>query len=257
MTDQWDFYVLHLDNAPASLFVDFGIEDEAPRLDLAHLAMLRLTMNQPREDGLSSAEEFDRLCALEDELNAEVAAADIGFVGRITTRGYRDFHYYVADPAAWEARVAQVMARHPDYRYRTGTREDPQWATYFNDLLPGPEDRQRLENRQVCSRLEALGDALTAPRLLDHFAYFEDEASAQAFITEAVQQGFTCVEGPVRTSDEDPFSVQLARVDVPGFDTIDELTLPLWEAARRHGGDYDGWGCEVQEAPAEGPGQAR
>ena len=36
---------------------------------------------------------------------------------------------------------------------------------------------------------------------------------------------------------------QLWRVDVPAYETIDEVTFPLFRLAARHGGAYDGWEC--------------
>jgi hypothetical protein len=36
------------------------------------------------------------------------------------------------------------------------------------------------------------------------------------------------------------------RVDVPAYSNIDEITLPLFEAAERYGGEYDGWESPVE-----------
>ncbi|WAC73345.1 DUF695 domain-containing protein [Roseateles sp. SL47] len=247
MTDHWDFYFLHIDEHPASIYVDLGMESQAPLAALPHLALLRLPMLRPRGDGLSSREEFNTLSAIEDALTAQVQGDDAGYVGRNTCEGHRDFFFYVADPAAWAKRVDHVMAQYPDYQGRTSTREEADWSTYFNVLLPGPANRQSMENRQVCERLEELGDPLTAARQLDHWSYFPDEASARAFIEEAQSLGFSLTEGPLQAEDGGAFSVQLARTDIPSFQGIDAVTLPLFEASLRHGGDYDGWACHVEK----------
>lgn len=253
MSDSWDFYLHDRDGHPASTYVDLGLEEAAPLPALPHLAVLRLRMNQPREDGLSSREEFDLLNALEDDLRATVTSDDVAYVGRTTAEGHREFSFYVADPVPFAAQLQACMDRHPDYAYQSGTWEDPDWTEYLNVLLPGPRERQHMENAAVCRYLESLGDTLTQPRDIDHFANFPDEASAQAFIAQALTQGFRLADGPVRESEDEPYSVQLVRADTPHHATIDALTDPLFEAAQRLGGQYDGWGCEVQEdGPAAG-----
>ena len=35
-------------------------------------------------------------------------------------------------------------------------------------------------------------------------------------------------------------------MDIPSYESIDGVTLPLSEAASRHGGHYDGWECPVE-----------
>jgi len=35
--------------------------------------------------------------------------------------------------------------------------------------------------------------------------------------------------------------VRIFRVDRPGLDNIDDVTLPLYRLAAKFGGDYDGW----------------
>lgn len=243
MTDNWDFFALLVEDKPASIFVDLGVQ--APVQGLTHLAYLRLYMAQPRADGLSSQEEFDSLGAVEDALETQLCCERIGYVGRCTSDGCRDFYFYTSEPATWEQQVAAALVQFRTYEYETGTREDADWSTYANFLLPSEVDRQRIEDRRVCETLERNGDKLLAEREIDHWSFFRSDAAVEAFIAEVTPLGFH-----VRSTSKDesaplPFRVQLWRLDVPSYARIHEITSPLLEAARRYDGEYDGWECAV------------
>ena len=58
MSDEWDHYLCRVDGEAASIFLDMGIGKSAPIPGFNETAYLRLWMNNPRPDGLSSQEEF-------------------------------------------------------------------------------------------------------------------------------------------------------------------------------------------------------
>ncbi|WP_431261637.1 DUF695 domain-containing protein [Roseateles chitinivorans] len=245
MTDDWDFYSARVDGKPASLYVDLGAEASAPVAALPHMAYLRLRMRHPRDDGLSSQAEFDQLIAIEDRLQASLCDDRTAYVGRNTSDGCRDFYFYIAAPDTWAARAAAAMKPFGDYEFQSGARDDPAWSTYRTFLLPDDWERERIQNRRVCEQLEEHGDTLSAPREIDHWAWLPDAASAAAFIDAVRPLGFLPKDEPTHVEERDAMSVHVARVDVPSHQGIDEVTRPLFEAAKRHGGEYDGWGCSV------------
>ncbi len=246
MTDNWDFYALRVDGEPASIFVDLGIQAHAPLSTHPQMAYVRLHMNQPRPDGLSSKEEFDALIEIEKAIEAILCDDEVGYVGRSTSGGCRDFYFYAVFATDWQRRVDITLAPFKDYTYETGSREDATWSTYFNFLLPGELDRQRIENRRVCEALERHGDKLTAEREIDHWCYFQSKEPADAFIAEVLALGFLVRSRPVSDQGTLRFGAQIWRLDVPSYGNIDDVTLPLFQAALRHGGQYDGWECPIE-----------
>jgi regulator of RNase E activity RraB len=246
MTDNWDFYALRVDGEPASIFVDLGIQTEAPLASHPHMAFVRLYMNQPRPDGLSSKEEFDTLIEIEKLLEKTLCGGEVGYVGRNTSGGCRDFYFYVSTTDDWQSKVDGALSAFRNYRYEAGTREDAGWSTYMNFLLPSKVDRQRIENRRVCESLEQNGDKLTAERAIDHWSYFPTPEAAAAYLADVASEGFQVRSKP--NSDEGTlrFGARVWRLDVPSYTNIDDVTLPLFEAAERHGGEYDGWECRVE-----------
>lgn len=249
MTNDWDFYALRVDDEPASIFVDLGVESHAPMHSHPNMAYIRLHLNQPRPDGLSSRDEYDALIAIEDAIESELCCDEVGYVGRNTSGGCRDFYLYLSSADDWPGKVDRVLAAFPAYKHEAGSRSDPGWSTYLNFLLPGAIDRQRIENRRVCEELERHGDALTAQREIDHWSYFKNREGLDAFLAQVEAAGFAVRATLVDEERPLPFGAQIWRLDVPSYGGIDDVTLPLFEAAARHGGDYDGWECPVIAPP--------
>jgi regulator of RNase E activity RraB len=245
MTEEWDFYFLTVDHKPASIFLDMGAKKLAPVASLPFQAGLRIHMKAPREDGLSSKAEFDALVAIEDRLKAELVSSQTAYVGRCTTDGCRDFYFYVEQPEVWEARAAACMKAAAEYDFEVFTEEDQTWSSYFEFLYPGARDQQRMGNRSVCSALEEKGDDLTAARDIDHWSYFRDADSRARFVRGAGELGFATRELSTTEDGEHRFVARVWRSDVPSYQTIDEVTLPLFDLAIACDGDYDGWECAL------------
>ena len=245
MTDDWDFYFCRVDNLPASIFLDLGASKEAPLSTLPVMAYVRIYMQAPREDGLSSQAEFEALKSLEDALESLQSDAAASYVGRNTSDGCRDLYFYARAAENWDERVASIMKAFPTYEFECGTRSDPEWTTYFNFLYPSAEDRERIENRRTCETLEKNGDRLERERPIDHWVYFHEPGSRQTFVEQAKTLGYTVEELIEPKNEEKRYGVRLSSIGRPSLDAIDDLTLPLFRAARVHRGDYDGWETQV------------
>jgi len=246
MTDNWDFYALRVDGEPASIFVDLGIQSRAPLSTHPYMAYVRLHMNKPRPDGLSSNEEFDTLIEIEKAIEANLCGDEVGYVGRNTSGGCRDFYFYAVTATDWQRRVDAALSSFKDYKYETGSREDAGWSTYLKFLLPGDLDCQRIGNRRTCEALERNGDKLMVEREIDHWCYFQSTKAVDAYIAEVSMQGFKVRNRSVSDEGTLRFGAQIWRLDTPSYGNIDSVALPLFEAALRHGGQYDGWECPVE-----------
>jgi len=240
MTDNWDFYFLNVDDKAASIFVDLGAAPLVPDASLPYMAYVRLKMNSPRADGLSSNEEYDTLNAIENLIESQLVGNGTVYVGRCTTNSLRDFFFYVNQPLDWQNRVAQFMRSFPSYAYDADTREDAAWSTYFYYLYPSDVNRQSIENRRVCYTLERNGDKLIEAREIDHWSYFADSDSRNAFVNDAAALGFS-VRKLSESVDDHRHCAHLWRIDVPSLDAIDDVTIPLFNLAAKHSGEYDGW----------------
>lgn len=241
MSDDWDFYPLLVDSEPASIYVDLGLARDAPIKAQPFMAYVRVTMRQPRPDGLSSNEEFDDLVGVEDSLSELFAGGDnTTYAGRNTSGGNRDFYFYTTNLVAFGKSVDTAMARHSTYQFEIGDRPDPEWGVYFDFLYPSPDDLQRILNHRVTGNLMDHGDNLAEARPIDHLAYLPNAAAAANFRDYLRERDFS-VDEP--RNEGGTFALSFKRSDRP--DNIDDVVIPIARRAQELGGEYDGWGCEV------------
>jgi len=250
MTDTWDFYFFEHAGAMGSIFVDLGLEADAPLAGYPRVGRLSVDMRQPRPDGLSSNEEYPQLVALEDALKHQLDGESSRYVGRNTAQGCRDFYFYLDAGTDWTARVAGLMALFPNYSFRCEAWDDPDWDAYFTFLLPDLGQRHSISNRHVCEALQSHGDLLEQAREIDHWAYFASAAARDAFVARVAAMGFALRHAWDPDEDSEHYAAQVFRSDVPALDHIDAVTHPLLDAALELDGDYDGWECVVVKADA-------
>lgn len=245
MGDDWDFYSLRVDDEPASIFVDLGIRAEAPIQSHPTMAYVRVLMLKPREDGLSSQDEFDDLVALEDRIVEKLAKEGWAiFVGRNTSGGNRDFYFYTRNAAGFEATAKKAMREFPSYQYQMGTRRDADWRTYFEFLHPSQRSMQLIMNRRVRQQLEKNGDDLNKERKVDHLVLLPTLEAQSTFVSGVKGEGFSIECAPNDANDDGQFSVEFSRSDRPA--EIDDLVLSLFDRTTALGGVYDGWGCHIE-----------
>ncbi|WP_425841403.1 ribonuclease E inhibitor RraB [Microbacterium sp. PA5] len=92
-----------------------------------------------------------------------------------------------------------------------------------------------------------LGDVLSVPREVEHFAIFARRAQAESAGDELVAAGFEVGLGRrwMKTI------LRAARQEALSDDTVAQFLREVIAIIERHGGDYDGWGAAVEE-PARG-----
>jgi len=245
MAEQWGFYFANVDGKPSSLNVDLTLNDTAPDPDRPWLGSLFVRMRATNENGFPTAEEYQAILKLEENIREIIAPAGAILIGQVTGGGIRQIVFYGADEAGLRAALDRVVAQFPEYDIlKPWTEFDEYWNYYREFLYPGPENLQSIGNRKVLTDLQGYGDDLTQPRSVSHFAYFRTQNDRAAFVSEMTQYGFT-----VDLSDTDdekmPYCAQLDRVDRVDFRSIDSVTLPVFRAAIAHNGEYDGWECPV------------
>jgi regulator of RNase E activity RraB len=251
MSEEWDFYFATVNENVASLFVDLGIREQAPDPSKPWLLWVWLQFQNPREDGLSSSEESETLDAIEDSLLESVESALGGsLVGRITTEGRREFYFYSPTDAGLDEAVATAMTPFPVYEFECGTHSDPEWEHYVGLLYPSPHDWQCMKNRHVLQELRENGDSLELQRPVFHWAYFPSEESRASFATAVTERGFELDELSEQDDPEAdpdlPFGISFERVDHVDWDSINQVTIELYDLAEANGGDYDGWETSVE-----------
>ena len=243
MSENWDFYFAYVNDKLASLLVDLAARQQAPNAELPWLLWAIVYFQQPRDDGLSSNEESDRLYELEDALTTGITAGLAAqYVGRITVDGRREYYFYAPSFAGFDEALARSMEPFAEYQWESGSTQDAEWQQYLELLFPSPRDWQRIKNRRVLEALEQHGDKLEGSRMVHHWAYFETGDQCHQFVSAVSEQGFEVTRrGELDEKPDHQWQVVFEREDRVDWDSINNVTLELFELARTHGGKYDGW----------------
>jgi uncharacterized protein (TIGR01619 family) len=246
---EWDFYFSNVDDIIGSFYLDLGLTHVAPIENKPNLVWISLQMNNPREDGLSSGEEFELLTAIEDRLQELVPLKhNTIYVGRLTTDGRRDFYFYMGDTTFYDKTISEVMVAFPTYSYDFGIKQDPQWEQYFNFMYPNPRQLQSILNRRVIDNLEEQGDSLTKARLVDHWIHFKTDSDRNLFVKKIEHLNFNVISKTETTSFEGyPYELNIDRLDKVDHNSVDNYVLELWQLAEECNGEYDGWGCLAEK----------
>jgi hypothetical protein len=249
MSEEWYFYPCRMGDHRASIFYDHGIRDAINRLSQPHLLKLRVALRHPRPDGLSSAEEYEALSALDDELTAELARQGAVFVGRITVAGHRHFHCYAdGSESEWISRLSPVGGRH-GYALGFALEPDAERSGYWRDLFPTEDDWQVIQDLKVLESARTNGDDATIARSIEHWAYFPDRSAAQDFSAWAQSSGYGL--RATEAADDGRFCVRLSHEGTLYLDDITSHTINLRRRASALGGDYDGWETPICRPPDE------
>lgn len=248
MSDEWIFFPCQMGEQSASVFYDHGIREMIDRIPHSHLLRVRLSLKQPRPDGLSSNTEFKQLCQLEDELQKLVEQHGSLYVGRITVGGHRYLHIYTFDSENdWSVRL-QALGEHHGYNLGFALKPDAARDGYWKDLFPSEDDWQVIKDLRVLEALEKEGDDKTASRCIDHWAYFPAGEFAKMFSNWIEGQGYSLKTAD--TANEGKFCVRFSHQGTLQLQAITSHTIALRRKAAEFGGDYDGWETPVCKTPS-------
>lgn len=247
--EEWGFYFSNVDDIIGSFYIDLGLGKVAPINDKPNLVWVSLQMSNPREDGLSSNEEFETLKSIEDRLQDFILAKHSAiYAGRLTTGGRRDFYFYMGDTTLHDKTISEAMVAFPSYAFDFGIKRDDKWDQYFQFMYPNPAQYQSIQNRRVIDNLEERGDPLSKERPVDHWIFFKTETDKQKFLLDISDEGFSIVtDDHDKSLGEKPYRLHISRVDKVDYESVDNYVLHLWELAEQCNGEYDGWETSVEK----------
>ena len=157
LPEDWDFYMCFVDDHIASIYLNLALAECLPLLHQKYVMYVQFHMLHPRDDGLSSDEDFDQLIALEERLVEGLAQHNVVYVGSVTSNGTRDFFFYLSDIELIENVVQDLMHDFRPDQYHFGIRADECGTLYLNYLFPSEQAlKQIMERREN----ETAGDPL-------------------------------------------------------------------------------------------------
>ncbi|MFN8854923.1 MAG: DUF695 domain-containing protein [Planctomycetaceae bacterium] len=243
MAEDWDVYTSSLPKPLRAILVDLGLIETAPDRRRTTLLRTRVSLQVPRDDGLSDESETENLYAIEDAL-FQALGRGLGarYVGRCTREGLREFYYYARGTDGYEPALMSVQMKFPNYELIGTTEDDPDWNLYFEQLYPSELNLLSIKNRRHTEHLASLGDQLHEPRPVKHSIHFASPHAREQFVKSIAAEGFEISLNETPEPDaEYRYGVELTRRDRVDLDSIDGMAVDLSLRIMEWGGEYDGW----------------
>lgn len=191
----------------------------------------------PGKAEISRLDKMENL--LVEQLSSKCGAV---YTGRYTQRGLREFYFYTLDTLEYFLAIKSAMAGFTDYQWLCQAKDDKSWTNYFTVLYPPPVELEKIQNRRLVDLLKQKGDALKEPRRIEHFFYFKSKSKRDEFMRSSGMENFSVAEIPeALETGAFPYMLHLYKDDVPDYNFIENIIIPLWERARQFQGKYDGW----------------
>jgi uncharacterized protein (TIGR01619 family) len=241
--EDWAVYFSTVgENQIGSILVDLGFNNISPIESKSNLITITTFMNNPTEDGLSSAEESSILNEIEDYfIDLIVSKYNAVYPGRLKYDSKILSYFYSEKTDEFEKTFTEIESQYPNYRFEYNVKEEKDWRAYFEVLYPSPFEMQVIGNGKVIANLEKHNDNLEKERQVDHWIYFKFETEREKFLNAIEGMNFNIEDKSKISIGELPFALQLSRTDKVDYESVNEYVMYLWEKAQEFNGDYDGW----------------
>lgn len=232
---------------PASVRFSATAGESAPDPSRPHRVDVSVRVLDPTPFGFPTREEAERLWALEDLLEEAAAPTDASLVAVLTSGARREWFFHTSDGPALASSIRAALERAAD----TGDRDvrlegyaDPEWRYFLDVIWPDTVAWRYILDRKVLQTLAEHGDDGTAPRPIQHFAYFADPARRDEYVAFLRGESFERIEAlPPNEGDERPYGVTC--YGTVAASEISPIASRLAVMAEDCDGEYDGWESPV------------
>jgi regulator of RNase E activity RraB len=245
----FDAYFAMVDGAPASFLVDLAAGPNAPLPTHPTRLQVRVTLAQPREDGMRDAAELEPLGQLEDAL-VEWLEQTYGaiYVGHLITDGA--LHVVAYAPPERVGDPSDLLEGFDPGDYEVGwlIEDDPEWGMLLEFLYPDAYAMQVIQNRRLMSARAEHGDDPSLVHTVDHTASFATREQADEAAEALARAGFE-IEAVTADDQADGWTVNFKRDERLDGDRPDEFCVEILELIEPFEGAYWGWGAMIVRSP--------
>jgi hypothetical protein len=239
--DEWDFYVDKVDGAAASIFLNFWFESAGVPESASRLGAVFIEMDDAGPRGLGEEAEAEAIQPFEDKLAQVIADRGGYFAGRMRSGGRWQAVFYLPADGDFDAACAEALSG-LTRGWATHTQDDPEWSYYHQLLVPSPERRRWMTDRDTLDALIESGETAGAEASLTFTLWLPDAAAIDAALGGA--EGFTEV-GRGEVDDDGSGALrhwaQATSAAPLELKAIHRLSEALAERVEAAGGWYEGW----------------
>jgi uncharacterized protein (TIGR01619 family) len=245
----FDVYFAMVDDMPATFLVDLAAGRNAPVETHDTRVQVRVTIQQPDEDGMCTREELEALGTVEDAMVAFLEERfDAIHVGHMISDGAMYVVAYASGEAVGEPEQVFDDFDPGDYEIGWIVEHDPEWGMLIEFMYPDTYAMQVIQNRRLLNVRAEHGDDPTLTHAVDHAARFETQAQAEAAAEDLRKAGFT-IDSVAANDDGSGWSVCFQRDERLDGDRPDAFCVEILDLLAAHEGNYDGWGAMIMRSP--------
>lgn len=245
MQDKWLMFPVTMGEDQAFISFNESFAERAQSDARQNHLRVEIPIKDPTEAGMPQGGEFKTLSRLDDAFESALAKLGGIYVGRVTVAGRRYFYFYL-DASEADAREVVARAAGPfGYAVQLRWVHDPQKTRYWHDLYPTADDWQVIKDMQVLDALAEAGDNPDTHRIVEHWAYFNDESSSAAFRAWLPTQGFTFKDA--HTGEDGRLCIMFTRDGPMHLADVSSCSIRCRRKADELGGEYDGWETSVEK----------
>jgi regulator of RNase E activity RraB len=247
----FDAYFAVVDGAPASFLVDLAAGPNAPLASHSSRVQVRVTLAQPREDGMRDEAELEPLGQLEDALAEWLEQTyDAIYVGHLITDGA--LHVVTYAPAERVEDRGDLLDGFDSGDYEVGwlVEDDPEWGMLLDFLYPDAYAMQVIQNRRLLSARAEHGDDPSLVHAVDHTAFFASREQAEAAAEALGKAGFT-IDSLAADDEADGWTVNFRRDERLDDDRPDQFCVEILDLLEPLEGAYWGWGAMILREPVK------
>ena len=245
MSENWGFYYKNLNEMISYVRVDLGLKENVPMQDYKYSITLMLSM-KPKVFNIKRKFDYKLMTEIEDDLLKEFSnESAIIFVGTITNSEMKSLFFYSKDNDTAITMLDNLVSLHREVSYKITEDDDSNWELYKEFLYPNDLEMQMVKDGVVFESLRKHGDNLSSPREIRHWAYFKTNDDREKFSDIITKEGFTVANKSEVEGQEFMYGIQFCRINNADFNSIIDVTVTLFNAAKDCNGEYDGWESPV------------
>ena len=147
--DGWNSYFCYVNEELSSIYLNLDLFYKAPMEKYPKLCWYWIKMKNPKTDGLSSDDDFQKLIEHEDALVDNLKKLKAIYVGRITTQGMRQFYFYSSNDLLVKDALSNFVGESSPFQYQVGEKPDAKWNQYLNLLYPSEHGIQQIHDKSA------------------------------------------------------------------------------------------------------------
>ncbi|MEE9391723.1 MAG: DUF695 domain-containing protein [Planctomycetota bacterium] len=248
MRPNFDYYMARLDDWPFEVGVDLSVREAVPIDGLQFRLHVRLGLNNPSDDGLSTKEEDALLALIEDEMLHTLDSADYRFVAAVTHRKARTLVFYSRHSQMEGEAIHKVLTDAKTHNAKVISEEDPEWTEYTDVLYPNEEMLHQIMDRKVLKEFDRRGDDPASIHAIEPCFVNLCEEGVEICRSGLEAEGFVVTdvsETSRNGTGAKEFSLK-ARVKSPlGLAILDDFRHSWLSIAKKAKGSYRGWSSEL------------